>query len=47
MSQHKELDVLGGGRAAHQQEQSEHLLEDEIQQPHIEVAKSELRRSAA
>ena len=31
--QHEELDVLGGGRAAHQQDQSEHLLEDQIQQP--------------
>ena len=33
MPQHEELDVLGGGRAAHQQDQSEHLLEDQIQQP--------------
>jgi hypothetical protein len=33
MPQHQQLDVLGGGRAAHPQEQSEHLLEDEIQQP--------------
>ena len=30
MSQHEELDVLGGGRAAHQQDQSEHLLEDQV-----------------
>jgi hypothetical protein len=34
MPQHQQLDVLGGGRAAHQQEQPEHLLEDEIQQPY-------------
>ncbi|WP_297649975.1 hypothetical protein [Pseudonocardia sp.] len=33
MPQHEDLDVLGGGGAAHQQEQSEHLLEDQIQQP--------------
>jgi hypothetical protein len=33
MSQHEELYVLGGGRAAHQQDQSEHLLEDQIEQP--------------
>ena len=25
VAQHEELDVLGGGRAAHQQDQSEHL----------------------
>ena len=31
--QHEELDVLGGGRAAQQQDQSEHLPEDQIQQP--------------
>ena len=31
--QHEQLDVLGGGRAAQQQDQSEHLLEDQIQQP--------------
>jgi hypothetical protein len=30
MSQHEELDVLSGGRAAHQKDQSEHLLEDQI-----------------
>ena len=33
VAQHEELDVLGGGRAAHQQDQSEHLPEDQIQQP--------------
>jgi hypothetical protein len=30
--QHKELDVLGGGRAAYQQDESTHLPEDQIQQ---------------
>src|SRR4029079_19134286 len=30
--QHEELDVLGGGRAAHQQDHSEHLREDQVQQ---------------
>ena len=30
--QHEELDVLGGGRAAQQQDQPEHLPEDQIQQ---------------
>jgi hypothetical protein len=30
--QHEELDVLGGGGAAHQYEQSEHLPEDQVQQ---------------
>jgi hypothetical protein len=33
MPRHEDLDVLGGGGAAHQQEQSERLLEDQIQQP--------------
>jgi hypothetical protein len=28
MAQHKDLDVLGGGRAIQQQDQPEHLLED-------------------
>ena len=31
--QHEELDVLDGGRAAHQQDQAEHLREDQVQQP--------------
>ena len=31
--EHKEFDVLGGGRAAHQQDKPEHVLEDQIQQP--------------
>jgi hypothetical protein len=33
MPQDEELDVLGGGRAAHQRDQSEQLVEDQIQQP--------------
>ncbi len=33
VAQHEELDVLTGGRAAHQQDQSEHLPEDQVQQP--------------
>ena len=33
VAQHEELDVLGGGRAAHQQDQPEHLPEDQVQQP--------------
>ena len=33
VAQHEELDVLGGGRSGHQQEQSEHLPEDQVQQP--------------
>jgi DDE family transposase len=39
VSQHEELDVLGGGRAAQQQDQSERVLEDQVQQPqrHAEI----------
>ena len=33
MPQHQQFDVLGGGRATYQQDQAEHLLEDQIQQP--------------
>ena len=32
MPQDEQLDVLGGGRPAHQQDQSEHPLEDQIEQ---------------
>ena len=32
VAQHEELDVLGGGGAAEQQDQSEHLPEDQVQQ---------------
>ena len=31
--QHEQFDVLGGGRAAHQQDQPQHLQEEQIQQP--------------
>jgi hypothetical protein len=31
--QHEEFDVFSGGRAAHQQDQSEHLPDDQVQQP--------------
>ena len=31
--QHEELDVLGAGRATQQQDKSEHVLEEQIQQP--------------
>jgi hypothetical protein len=34
VSQHEQFDVLGGGRAAQQQDQSEHVLEDQVQEPH-------------
>jgi hypothetical protein len=37
MAQHEELDVLGAGRADHQQDQSEHVLEDQVQQPQRHV----------
>ena len=37
VAQHEELDVLGGGRAAHQQDQPEHLPEDQVQQPQRHV----------
>ena len=30
--QDEQFDVLGGGRAADEQEQSEHVLEDQVQQ---------------
>jgi hypothetical protein len=33
MPQHEQLDVLKRGRPAQQEDQSEHLLEDQIQQP--------------
>jgi hypothetical protein len=39
VAQHEELVVLGGGRAAHQQDQREHLAKDQVQQPqqHMEI----------
>ena len=33
VSQHEQFDVLGGGRAAQQHDQSEHVLEDQVQEP--------------
>ena len=33
MPQHEQLHLLGGGRAAQQQDQPKHLPEDQIQQP--------------
>jgi hypothetical protein len=33
LRQHRELDVLGAGRATRQQDQPEHLAEDQVQQP--------------
>jgi hypothetical protein len=30
--QHKQLDILGGGRTAHQQDQPKHLPEDQVEQ---------------
>ena len=33
VAQHEELDVLGGGRAVHQEDQSKHLPEDQVQKP--------------
>ena len=33
MTQHEQLYLLGGGRAAQQQDQPKHLPEDQIQQP--------------
>jgi len=39
VAQHEELDVLRGGRAAHQHNQSEHLAEDQVQhaQGHVRI----------
>jgi hypothetical protein len=33
VAQHEELDILGGGRTAHQQDQPKHLPEDQVRQP--------------
>ena len=44
VAQHEELDVLGGGRAAHQQDQPEHLPEDQVQQPQRHVGIMPTRR---
>jgi hypothetical protein len=45
VAQHEELDVLGGGRAAQQQNQPEHLHEDQVQQPQRHVGIMSHRRS--
>jgi hypothetical protein len=39
VAQYEELDVLGGGRAAYQEDQSEHLAKDQVKQPqrHVEI----------
>ena len=39
MPEDEQFDVLGGGRATQQQEQSEHLLKDQVQlaQRHMEI----------
>jgi hypothetical protein len=33
MAQHEEFNILRGGRAAQEQDQSEHLPKDQVQQP--------------
>ena len=38
MTQHEELDVFGGRRSAHQQDQPEHLAKDQVQQPQRHAA---------
>ena len=45
VAQHEELDVLGGGRAAQQQDQPEHLPEDQVQQPQRHAGIMSDRRS--
>jgi hypothetical protein len=45
VTQHEELDVLGGGRAAHQQDQSEYVRKDQVQQPQRHVGIMPTRRS--
>ena len=45
VAQHEELDVLGGGRAARQQDQPEHLPEDQVQQPQRHAGIMSDRRS--
>ena len=37
MAQHEELNILGGGRTADQQDQPEHLQEDQVRQPQRHV----------
>jgi hypothetical protein len=45
VAQHEELDVLGDGRAAHQQDQSEHLAKDQVPQPQRHAGIMSDRRS--
>ena len=45
VAQHEEFDVLGGGRSGHQQEQPEHLLEDQVEQPQRHAGIMSDRRS--
>ena len=39
VAQYEKLDFIGGGRAAHQHDQPEHLPEDQVQKPqrHVEI----------
>ena len=46
MAQHEEFDVFGGGRSGHQQDQSEHLPEDQVQQPQRHAGIMSDRRSS-
>ena len=45
VAQHEELDVLDGGRATRQQDQTEHLPEDQIEQPQRHVGIMSNQRS--
>ena len=45
VAQHEELNILGGGCAADQQDQPEHLQEDQVQQPQRHVGIMSDRRS--
>jgi hypothetical protein len=44
VTQHEELDILGGGRADHQQDQSEYVRKDQVQQPQRHVGIMPTRR---
>jgi hypothetical protein len=46
VAQHEEFDVFGGGRSGHQQDQSEHLPEDQVQQPQRHAGIMSDRRSS-
>ena len=45
VAEHEELDVLGGRRAAQQQDQPEHPHEDQVEQPQRHVGIMSDRRS--